>query len=489
MEASNHIRTRMAPSPTGEYHVGSMRTLLYNYALAKKGGGQFVLRIEDTDRERFVEGVTERLIQVIKDYGLGWDEGPDIGGPYGPYVQSQRLDIYKKYVKQLVAGGHAYYCFCTKERLDQLREEQKSKGLPSTKYDKHCLSLSADEVQRKLKSGVPYVIRLNVPPNEEITFQDKTLGNISFPTNDIDDQVLLKSDGYPTYHLAVVVDDFLMKINFIMRGVEWLPSTPKHILLYRAFGWELPVYAHLPLLKEKGDTKKLSKRMGSVAAVDFLAEGYLPEALLNFLMFLGWNPGTEKEIYSLAEFIKDFTVEKIHKTDLVAFDRDKLLWYNGTYIRSISPEELYTRLIKWALKFNVNLGVGEMSKEYVLKVLTLVQERMKVLTEFNQLTSYFFTKPKIDRNLLHKQAAEEKRSFEILHKFNELYSKFDYSDWTESLLDERSHNLIETERYKPKEAFMTLRVAVTGDTATPPIFKTLEVLGKNEVLERIRIAF
>jgi len=266
-----NVRTRMAPSPTGEYHIGGMRTLLYNYAQAKKEGGQFILRIEDTDRERLVEGATDRSIQVIRDYGLDWDEGPLVEGPYAPYVQSKRLEIYRKYARQLIDSGHAYYCFCTKERLDKLREEQRAQGVSSTKYDKYCLRLSKEEVQKKLDGCEEYVIRLNVPKNEEVSFDDKILGHISFPTNDLDDQVLIKSDGFPTYHLAVVVDDYLMKINYIMRGMEWLPSTPKHILLYKAFGWELPIYAHLPLLKEQGDTKKLSKRMGSVAAVEFLS--------------------------------------------------------------------------------------------------------------------------------------------------------------------------------------------------------------------------
>jgi glutamyl-tRNA synthetase len=329
------IRTRLAPSPTGEIHVGSMRTLLYDYALAKQSGGELVLRIEDTDQERYVEGAVERMLKVIKDYGLSWDEGPEVGGPDEPYFQSQRLDIYKKYALELVEKGSAYYCFCSEERLEKLREEQRAQKSPVTKYDRYCLTLTKEEIEKNLKDGVPYVIRLKVPNDREIEVEDLVLGKLKFPSNDIDDQVLMKSDGFPTYHLGVVVDDHLMKITHILRGREWLPSTPKHVLLFEAFGWTPPKFVHLPLLREVDSTKKLSKRTGSVGALDFLQEGYLPEALLNFMMFLGWNPGTEKEIYSLDEFVKDFSIEKIQTSEMAAFDRQKLLWINGMYIRNM----------------------------------------------------------------------------------------------------------------------------------------------------------
>jgi len=477
----------MAPSPTGEFHIGGMRTLLYNYVLAKNSGGEFILRIEDTDRERLVVGAVERLVKVIKDYGLDWDEGPEKGGTHAPYVQSQRLDLYIKYALELIQSGHAYYCFCTKERLDTLREQQHAQGFPSTKYDKHCLGLSKEEVAKKLASHEPYVIRLKVPANQEVSFEDKTLGRISFPTNDIDDQVLIKSDGFPTYHLAVAVDDHLMEINYVLRGMEWLPSTPKHILLYQAFGWDLPTYAHLPLLKEIGDTKKLSKRMGSVSAVEFLAEGYLPEALLNFLMFLGWNPGTEKEIYSLEEFIKDFSIDKIHKTDLVVFDRDKLSWYNGYYIRQLSVPDLWKKLVMWANEFGASLAEGDFDQEYVLKVLSLVQDRMKTFKEFVLLTKYFFEAPKVDLLMLNKQSTSPQRSQLILGSFQEMYRSVEKGNWQTENLDTISHQMIAQKDFKPKEAFMTLRVAITGETATPPIFEILSALGKDEVLSRLDV--
>ena len=477
------MRTRMAPSPTGEIHIGSMRTLLYDYALAKKSGGKFILRIEDTDRERYVEGAVERTFEVIKDYGLSWDEGPEVGGPHKPYIQSERLDIYKKYALELVEKGKAYYCFCSKERLAEMREEQEKKGFPTTKYNKHCLGLSEEEIKKYLEEGKEYVIRLNVPKGEKINFKDEVLGDLSFPSDDIDDQVLLKSDGYPTYHLAVVVDDHLMEITHILRGMEWLSSTPKHILLFKAFGWGLPKFVHLPLLREADSTKKLSKRSGSVAAVDFLKDGYLPEALLNFLMFLGWNPGTEKEIYTLEEFIEDFSIEKVQKSDLVVFDRQKLLWFNGMYIRGLDVKELLEKLSDWGKKFDVKINSKD--KDFDLRVLELIRERLRTLSEWNELTDYFYNEPEIDGELLNKYSGSEEKTKEIVTKYLELYESIDEKDWNFENLEKISHELLEKEGYKPKEAFMTLRVIVTGRSFSPPLFNTLEVLGKTNVVKRM----
>jgi len=482
------VRTRMAPSPTGEYHVGHIRTVLYNYAFSRQNNGKFIIRIEDTDRTRFVVGATERILDVIGDYGLDWDEGPRKGGEFGPYVQSERLGLYKKYAEDLIQNGSAYYCFCTKERLDELRAEQQKQGLPVTKYDKKCLSLSPEEVQSKLALGTDYVIRLNIPKDEDITFSDVVMGDITINSNDIDDQVLLKSDGYPSYHLGVVVDDHLMEITHIMRGTDWIPSTPKHVLLYRAFGWEMPKIIHLPNLKELGGVKKLSKRFGPVSAIEFLKEGYLPEAMLNFLMFLGWNPGTEKEIYSIEEFIKDFSIERIQRTDLVSFDRQKLLWMNGHYIRSLSPQDLWDRLKSWADKFEVTL-IGRNVKDdlYMVSVVGLIQERMKVFTEFNEMTDYFFDEPTVDKaTLLEFVENDNARKNEILNSFIELFENTQISNWTRHNLETICHELLETKSYKPKEAFMTLRVALTGKKATPQIFDMLPVLGKDIVITRIK---
>lgn len=475
----------MAPSPTGEIHIGSMRTLLYDYALAKKNKGKFILRIEDTDRERYVEGAVERMLEVIKDYGLSWDEGPKVGGSHKPYVQSERLDIYKKYAQELVEKGKAYYCFCTKERLKKLREEQQAKKLPTTKYDKHCLALSKEEVEENLKKELPYVIRLNVPEDEEIKFKDEVLGELSFPSNDIDDQVLLKSDGYPTYHLGVVIDDHLMDITHVLRGMEWLPSTPKHILIYKALGWDLPKFVHLPLLRESGSTKKLSKRSGSVAAIDFLRDGYLPEALINFLIFLGWNPGTEKEIYTLEEFVEDFSIEKIQKTDLVVFDRQKLQWFNGMYIRGLKTKDLLHRIIDWSKKFGVDLNSKD--ENYDLQVLELVKERLRTLSEWNELTEYFYKEPKVDGELLIKYSGSKEKTLGILQKYIDLYEGVSEDNWNTEYLDKISHEVLDKEGYTPKEAFMTIRVAITGRNFSPPLFDTLSVLGKTNVVKRIAL--
>lgn len=479
------VRTRMAPSPTGEYHIGHIRTVLYNYAFARKNQGSFIIRIEDTDRERFVAGAQKRILSVINDYGLSWDEGPDVGGKFGPYVQSERLDLYTKYAEELIDKGAAYRCFCTKEELDQMRSDQQNRGASRTMYDGRCRNLSDQEIQKKLSENKPYVVRLKVPGNEKITFTDEIYGTLEFETNEIDDSVLLKSDGYPTYHLAVVVDDHLMEISHVMRGNDWLPSTPKHILLYQAFNWELPVYVHLPNLKEEGQNRKLSKRFGSVFAEDFLKEGYLPEALLNFLMFLGWNPGGENEIYSLNEFIKDFDLERIHKTDLVSFDREKLLWMNGFYLRNMSVEKLWEEISRWAEKFGIDLHLDNAKEKYHHRVVGLIQERIKLLSEFVSLTHYFYHKPSLNKEDLYSYVSDKKRGQEILLRFKDWYESLDDQGWITVNLEKISHDLIEKHDFKPKESFMTLRLAVTGEKATPPIFSILEVLGQKEVIKRI----
>ncbi len=470
----------MAPSPTGEYHIGHIRTVLYNWAFARgSDGGKFVLRIEDTDRARLIEGAAEQILQVIRDYGFGWDEGP--------YRQSERLDIYKTHAEELMNKGFAYPCFCSEERLKQLREDQQKQGIAATKYDKHCLNLSKEVVEANLAEGKKYVVRLKVPKKETIRFNDVVYGEISVDSKDLDDQILIKSDGFPTYHFAVVVDDHLMGITHVLRGNDWIPSTPKHVLLYKAFGWDLPVYAHLPNLKERGEGKKLSKRFGSVLAVEFLEEGYLPEAVLNYLMFVGWNPGGEREIFSLDEFVKEFDLKDIHKTDLVAFDREKLQWFNGVYIRNLPSRELWERILKWADRFKINDVVlaraKEESTENVEKILDLVRGRMKLLGDFGKLTHYFFEKPQVDRGLLRKFGGE--KVDDILGGFREVFDDIDGENWNASTLDRQCHKFLKERGYKPKEAFMTLRAALTGEKATPPLFDVLATLGKEEVSKRM----
>ena len=331
-------RVRFAPSPTGYLHVGGLRTALYNYLFAKHNNGTFILRIEDTDRNRYVEGAVENLIGALKWAGLEFDEGPEAGGDYGPYMQSQRLDIYKKYADELILKGKAYYCFCTPERLLGLRKEQEKQKLPQTKYDKHCLHLSKEEIENNLTSGIPKIVRLNVESNQTIKFDDIIREHIEFESNNVDDQVLIKSDGYPTYHLANVVDDHFMKITHVIRGEEWLSSTPKHVLLYDAFGWERPVFAHLPLLLNP-DRSKLSKRQGDVAVEDYRDKGFINEALVNFVALLGWNAGDDKEFYYMDDLINNFSLERVNKAGAV-FDLQKLNWLNAEHLRKKSSQEL-----------------------------------------------------------------------------------------------------------------------------------------------------
>src|SRR3989338_6903326 len=350
------VRTRFAPSPTVSLHIGSLRTALFSFLWARKNNGKFILRVEDTDKSREVAGSLQEIVQTLTDFGIApdegfyWDNGLKEKGEFGPYLQSQRLEIYKKYAEELVSKNHAYYCFCSPQRLEELRKQQQDQKLPP-KYDKQCLKLSPEEVKQKLTAGEPHVIRLNVPLDQKIRFTDLVHGEIEIPSNDIDDQVLLKSDGYPTYHLAVVIDDYLMKITHVIRGVEWIPSTPKHILLYSAFGWESPKFAHAPNILGKSG-KKLSKRESDVSVKEFIEKGYLPEALLNFIAFLGWNPKTDQEIFTLIELIDQFSLEKLNKSGAV-FDLDKLDWINGLYIRKMDPTELISKAASFFKKSGI----------------------------------------------------------------------------------------------------------------------------------------
>ena len=473
----------MAPSPTGEYHIGHIRTLLYNYALAKQNNGQFIIRIEDTDQKRLIVGAQEKILQVIKDYGLSWDEGPDIGGPYGPYVQTQRLDIYQKYIKELLDKGLAYYCFCSEERLDEMRETQKTaKKIP--KYDRKCLSLSKKEIDNNLENKVPFVIRMKMPENEIVEFEDIVRGKIKINTKDLDDQVLIKSNGIPTYHLAVVVDDYLMKITHVLRGDEWISSTPKHILLYRYFGWKLPIFGHLSVFLDPSGQGKMSKRKGSVSAQSFLDDGYLPEALLNFLMLLGWNPGTEKELFTLDEFIKEFSLKHLHKKQPI-FDRKKLDFLNGYYIRQKSNQELEILFKNFLPKAN---------DEQIKTLVPILKDRIIKLGDIVEQTKFIFEDVEYDGSLLSwykdKKIQEElvtdmlKRTIKIIEGINE---------YTVSNIQKEIDNLLKIEYWRSEDFltgryYMVLRVAICGSKFTPPVIECLPILGKEATLRKLKIA-
>ena len=383
------IVTRFAPSPTGFVHIWSLRTVLYNYLFTKQNDGKFMLRIEDTDRARFVEGSVENLQNVLASVGLIPDEGPNNPGDKGPYFQSERLDIYKQHIQKLINDDKAYYCFCSSDRLTELREEQQSLGLP-TKYDKKCRYLTPEETQQKLESGAPYTIRLKVPDNTEISFEDAVRGKITIPSKDVDEQVLMKTDGYPTYHFAVVVDDYLMWVTDIIRGDEWIPSTPKHVLLYKAFGWEMPKFSHVPPLLWAGG-KKLSKRTGDVSVESFLAKWFLPEAMLNYISLLGWNPKTTQEIFSMKELIDVFKLSDVHKAWAI-FEEERMAGFNSEYIKSYELPMLWNKVKTYLSRYDSEYleKLWDFPEEFILKILSELQTRMKTFDEFKWLTEYFF---------------------------------------------------------------------------------------------------
>jgi len=468
------IRTRIAPSPTGIAHVGTLDMALFNYAFAKQNGGQFIVRSEDTDRARFVEGAEQVVLDCLKWAGITPDEDVEKGGPYGPYRQSERLDIYKQYVQQLLDEGKAYYCFATSAELQEMREAQMKASQPP-RYDGRYRDYPLEEAKKRIAQGESYVVRMRVPAGET-TWNDRIRGPVTISHEQIDDQVILKSDGYPTYHLAVVVDDHLMKISHVMRGEEWISSTPKHIILYNMFGWEIPEFAHMPLLRNP-DKSKLSKRKNDVSVVSYQEKGYLPEALLNFLMLLGWSHPDKKEIISLEEFVHDFTFDRMQKTGPV-FDIEKLNWMNGKYIREvISTDTLKERLIPF---IPADFPVVMMDS-----ILPLIRERLVTLADFESLTHFFYRDVVVDKELLLKKAdaplvqQQLRDCLEVLDKM---------SDWKFETIEAALRSLQEERDWKKSQFFMMVRVAVTGEKATPPLFQTMEVLGQQKTLERLLAA-
>ena len=480
-----NIRTRFAPSPTGFLHIGGLRTALYSYIFSKQHGGKFILRIEDTDVNREVEGAVETIYRNLKWAGIKYDEGPDIGGPYGPYIQSQRLEIYKKYADKLVENNKAYHCFCSEETLKEMRSEQiAKKQIP--KYDRRCLNLSNEEVQEKIKSGAIFTLRMKIPNNRVIEIEDIVRGKISFNTNELDDQIILKSDGYPTYHLAVVVDDHLMKISHVIRSEEWLPSTPKHILLYEYFDWEPPRWAHLSLILNP-DKTKMSKRKGDVSVEYYIKKGYLPEAMINFLAFLGWNSGTEKEVYSIKELMKDFSLEKVHRSGAV-FNIDKLDWLNSYNLRKISLDELTKKIIPFLESSNL-IKNGNYNLEYIKKVVALEQPRLKKLSEVEERSAFFFKDPEYSSELLVWRDMLFKDVSSSLNVSLEALKKVSDGDFNCENLE--AVLLKEAERAKNKDKgrlLWPIRVALTGLEKSPSPFEVLEILGKAVSLKRIEAA-
>jgi glutamyl-tRNA synthetase len=474
-------RVRFAPSPTGYLHVGGLRTALYNYLFAKRNSGKFILRIEDTDRNRYVEGAVENLIKALNWVGLNYDEGPEVGGNFGPYMQSERLDVYKKYADQLIEKGKAYYCFCTPERLKSLKEEQEKQKLPQAKYDKHCLHLSKEEIDNKLSSGIPKVVRLNVEQNHTIKFDDIVREHVEFESNNIDDQVLIKSDGYPTYHLANVVDDHLMKITHVIRGEEWLSSTPKHVLLYDSFGWERPIFAHLPLLLNP-DRSKLSKRQGDVAVEDYRDKGFLKDALVNFVALLGWNAGDDKEFYNMNELINNFSLERVNKSGAV-FDLQKLNWLNAEHLRKKTNQELLLLLKDEIQKSKFKSQTY--SDEFLILIIEAMKERVSFIKEFIDTCTYFYEAPtEYEQKAIEKNWKPE--TPDQLIKLKEEFAKL-----SNPAKEEYEHSLTKVSEelnVGKGKLIHPLRLAVSGQSTGPGMFDLLFILGKDEVVKRIGTA-
>lgn len=475
------IVTRFAPSPTGYMHIGNLRTALYSYLISKHEDGKFILRIEDTDRERFVEGATDIIKSTLSITGLGYDEGPDVGGDHGPYVQSERKGIYMEYAKKLVDMGYAYYCFCTKDRLEKLHEEDATGG-----YDRHCRNLSPEEVQRNLDAGIPFVIRQKMPLEGTTSYVDSVFGEISMNNSELQDQILMKADGYPTYNFCHVIDDHLMGVTHVVRGSEYLTSTPKYVLLYDAYGWERPTYVHLPLImgrNEDGSISKLSKRHGAVSFQDLIADGYLPEAVVNYLALLGWCPkNSETEFFTLDELKSVFTIDGVSKSPSV-FDYEKLLWFNGEYIHKLSPEkfeELVTPFIKCEIPSTVNKA----------RMLELLRTRISKLSEINERMAFFISLPDYERELfLNKK--NKISDFELVKTV--LTSALDILSATDSFDNDTLFAgltpLTESLGLKTGTIMWCIRIAVSGMTATPGgATEIMEVIGKDESIARIKAA-
>ena len=483
------VRVRFAPSPTGFVHIGSLRTALYNYLFAKKMGGEYILRVEDTDQTRLVEGAIENMLTSMEWGGVNHSEGVVLDengnitqkGEYGPYVQSERLDIYKEYIKQLLDNGQAYYCFCTKERLDKVREDQKEAG-ETPRYDGHCRDLNKEEIETKIAAGESYVIRLRLPENHVIKFTDLVRGETEFNTNDLDDQVLIKTDGFPTYHFAVVVDDHLMKITHVIRGEEWVSSTPKHVYLYEAFGWEAPTFVHLPNILNQ-EKKKLSKRQGDVGVEDFKKKGYLPEGLINYVALVGWSPEDNQEIFTMEELEKAFSVERVSKSGGV-FDTEKLNWVNQHYIKD--ADDVY--LTDLAVPFLVEAGFiteeeATTKYEFLKGMVSVLKEKLQYVKEITEHANIFFG------NEVELETEECREFLNLEHiptLIDALLSKVENAEVVDEAFVKAMFKEIQKEHgIKGKNLFMGSRIVITGQMHGPDLPKTMEVLGKTNCLARI----
>ncbi len=477
------VRVRFAPSPTGYLHIGGVRTALFDYLLARHTGGTFVLRIEDTDRSRYEPNACREIYESLRWLGLEWDEGPEVGGPHAPYVQSERTALYREHAEKLLDSGHAYRCFCTPERLAEVRAEQEKAKSSKVGYDRHCRDLDEQDVRRLVETGTPYVVRFRIPPGRKVGFEDAIRGAISYRTDVLEDQVLLKSDGFPTYHLASVVDDREMAISHVLRGEEWIASTPLHLLMYEAFGWEPPVFAHVPVILSK-DGGKLSKRKGAMSALEYRAQGFLPDAMVNFLALVGWAPGDDREKMSREELIEAFSLERVSPKAAV-LDEQKLEWLNGQYLAELPVEAVAEQVVgEWRERGWVDAGAGA-DEPRLRTIVELMKARCRKVTDIAPNAAYFFVDPE---------------------EYEEKAARKHFGEGAEGLLGELAGVLEKTEPFEHQgleEAYRVLaegrgmgagkvihptRLAVSGVSFGPGLFEMLEVLGRQTVVRRIRRA-
>ena len=464
------VRVRFAPSPTGSLHIGSVRTTLYNYLFARQNKGTLILRIEDTDQDRLVEGAVDSIYDGLRWMGISWQEGPREGGPHAPYIQSERLPRYQRAAQELVDKGAAYFCFCSKERLAAMRAQQTA-AKQITKYDRHCRNIPPAESAERATSE-PHVVRLKVPDSGTVSIDDLVYGRIEWPIETIEDQVLLKSDGFPTYHLAVVVDDHEMGITHIFRGEDWHPSTPKHLLIYQAFGWDLPPIAHFPNVLG-ADGKKLAKRHGATKVEQFRADGYLPEAMVNYLALIGWAPGTEEEIFTLDDLVAKWRIDQVQKAG-GKWDKDRLDWFNGVWIRKLSIAQLMERLDPFVPK--------EWDRGLLAKALPLIHERMKTLVEARDQIAFFFSDVTPDPAIV-VQENDHARSIRVLTRSSaslKALATFDTPSIKAAI-----EAIAEEMAWKLKPVTLVIRGAITGRRVGPPLYESLELLGRDKTLARL----
>ncbi|NMB13934.1 MAG: glutamate--tRNA ligase [Gallicola sp.] len=482
----SEIRVRFAPSPTGYLHIGGLRTALYNYLHARQQNGKFILRIEDTDRTRYVEGAIENLIHELEWAGLSIDEGvvledgkPVDRGDAKPYIQSERVEtgIYNQYIDELLEKGYAYYCFCSKERLDQVKNQQRADGM-MPKYDGLCRGVSLEEAKKRVAAGEEYVIRMKLPANTDIKFNDLIKGNISINTDDMDDQVLIKSDGFPTYHFAVVVDDHLMKITHVIRGDEWLTSTPKHIFLYEAFGWDVPQYVHMPTVLNKSG-KKLSKRHDDVSVADFRNMGYLPEGLINYLALIGWSPESNEEILPMDELIRQFSFDHVSKSGAI-FDREKLDWVNGHYIRALSVEELAEKIKPYLVE--KGFVEEDIDPERLNLITQTFQESISKLSDVIEQSAFLFEDITITEEDA-KEMARGEQVPELVKAFKEELSEIDTVD--QEFAKTVMKKIQKKTGIKGKNLYMPVRAILSGTVHGPELVNIIEILGKEEIIKRL----